>query len=122
MGKELQVSMGVIGVLLIMFLAMVYFRFFRDPEFGEPVVPAHIRNVDSGAVVNYAPSQPTIVRPPVSDAAATDPRGNDQSLIVNPRQVIRNPRTPATEVESDVESDAQNDRQPRSFTPAPTVE
>ena len=83
MGKELQVSLGVIGVLLMLFLAMVYQRFFLNSPHGEPV-RAVINAVDSPETTHTIKSHPTIVK---------DPSPAEES-VDNPRQNPRNPRNP----------------------------
>jgi hypothetical protein len=121
MGKELQVSLGVIGVLLIMFLAMVYQRFFLNSNLDTDPIRTSIQSVDSPDPRNLqVNSQPTLVQ----DNQMDQPPSNPPS---NPRQGADNPRNSRPD-SSDVDRDVDRDNGPvpardgHRFTPAPHVE
>ena len=108
MGKELQVSLGVIGVLLIMFLAMVYQRVFLNPTLDTDGIRTSIQQVDDDQdKTRQVDSQPTIVSDPLNIGSN------------NPRQGARNPRNPRP---SDRENIPTPSRGGARFTPVPHVE
>jgi hypothetical protein len=75
MGKEMHVALGVIGVLLILFVAMVAQRLFWDPS--DETVPAQIPTVMSDLQqTRRVQSQPTIVIDPlpIDTVPAENPR------------------------------------------------
>jgi hypothetical protein len=83
MGKEMQVSLGVIGVLLMLFLAMVFQRLFWDPSRTDQLPSVNIPSDQSDSPSLGVHVQPTIVG---------DDRHTDS--VDNPRQPAENPRNP----------------------------
>lgn len=91
MGKELQVSLGVIGVLLIIFLVVVYQRIVTNSS-ADPLIPTSVQNFDSAGSGRDHPqvnSQPTIVRD--TPGTATE---NVQQQPQNPRKRHHDRREP----------------------------